>query len=156
MPGCKQSLLLSPVILYKVKEICVINLMHTIFVFTYTLTRMQLDSAQGCSKAAFRTGFAVSIDIEYVSTVQGAGVDDFKNMFAHRCQAVEVHDCYNIKLTGTSADIQVWMICRFSEKPLHAQGVGEYDFPLCYCHNHSLRSYIGILTPLASTGKGIT
>lgn len=57
--------------------------MHTMFVFTCTLTRVPLHSAGGCSKAAFRAGFPVSVDSEYM--VQGAAGDDFQE---HVCLRV--------------------------------------------------------------------
>lgn len=80
----------------------------------------------------------------------------FKNMFAHICQAVEVHHCCNHKHTGTSADIQVWATYRFSKRPLHAQVVKEYDISLRYCHINSLDSHSGILILLEPLDKGIT
>lgn len=72
----------------------------------------------------------------------------FKGMFAHRCQAMEVHHYCSNKHTGTAADIWVLSTCRFSKKPLHTQVVKEYDISLCYCHNYSLDSHTGILMPL--------
>lgn len=59
--------------------------MYTVFVVTRTLTRVPLHSAQECFNAAFRTGFPVSIDSEYVRMVQAAAGDDFQE---HICPQV--------------------------------------------------------------------
>lgn len=59
--------------------------MYTVFVVTCTLTRVPLHSAQGCFNVAFRTGFPVSIDSEYVKMVQAAAGDGFQE---HVCSQV--------------------------------------------------------------------
>lgn len=62
---------------------------YTVFVVTRTLTKVPLHSAQECFNAAFRTGFPVSIDSEYVRMVQAAARDDFQERVCQQASSSE-------------------------------------------------------------------